>query len=382
MPVLPKNLTEGKGAQRSHAAAHFSGHGKRLSLIMRASLLKTLMPHAVLLVVAVAVAASAQPIALNEAQKHLMSASKLYERLEYEKALDEVKKAKAAASGSADDAAIARSEGVILFDLGRRPEALVSFKRALLLEPDAHLAVRVSPKISEAYEATRVQAKSELAAIDAQRRAAEEIAKARADAATAEAARLAAEQREAKSKAEADETRRRAEEAKTQQLSDVKAREAEAAAAAAKLADAQLKLKEQTRVAQELRQAQVQAEADHRAASVDRPVEVKLVPREVLTPPPSVVARGFSPVPIVFGSVAAAAGAVAVTFGVLANQQLTSARAATFQSDTVAELNRGHTYALVSNIALGVVGTAAIATIIALVADRPPPPPPAPTEAP
>ncbi len=127
-------------------------------------------------------------------------------------------------------------------------------------------------------------------------------------------------------------------------------------------------------MAQELRQAQ--AEADHRAALNDRPVEPKLLPREALTPPPMVVAHGVSPVPIVLGSVAAAAGGVAVTFGVLANQQLTAARTANFQSDTVAELERGRTSALVTNIAIGVVGTAAIATIIAIVADRPPLPPP------
>lgn len=221
---------------------HFGGHGARLSLIMPTSLLNTLKALAVL-VVAVAGAVNAQPITLNEAQKHLMAASKLYERLEYEKALEEVPRAKSGASGPADDAAIGRYEGVILFDLGRRTEALVSFKQALLIEPDAHLAVRVSPKITEAYEATRVQAKTELAAVEAKNRAAEEVAKARA-----EAARVAAVQREAKSRAEADETRKRAEEAKVEQLSDSKAREVEAAAAETKLAEAQLKLKEQTRV--------------------------------------------------------------------------------------------------------------------------------------
>ncbi len=322
---------------------------------------------------------------LSDVQRYLLSASRLYQGLEYERALEQLKRAKSVAVGVSDDAVIDRYEGIVLFDLGKREEALAAFKEALLLEPDGVLPIKVSPKITEAFEATRVKVKKELEPILALRRAetaarkeaAERERVARLEAERAETARKEASEREAVARAAAEEARRRADEAQKQKLADLKRREEAALAAEAKLAAMRKALAEdEKRVAERRVEAATQAarlaefDAAHRID--DRPTKQTLMPEPKLDDPPLVVKARPTPVaPLVFGGVTLAAGGVATAFGIMANQQLAAARAATFQSDTNAALQRAQTDALVTNIAIGVAGAAAITTLVTLITAAP-----------
>lgn len=260
-------------------------------------------------------------------QKYLFAASRLYQTLEYERAIEQLKRARAASSGVADDAAIARYEGVVLFDMGKRDDALAAFREALYLEPDAALPLKVSPKISEAFEAARVKVKRELAPVLAKRKAEEE--------AKQEAARRLAETNAAQTEA-----------------ARVEAARVEAARVEAARVEA----------------ARLQAE---RAARTDTPREPTLTPE---VPPGATTVAASKPVPatpLVLGAVALVAGGVATVFGVLTGEQLSAARSATFQVDTIAALQRAQTPALVTNIALALAGTTAVAAVIAWLAGAP-----------
>ena len=255
-------------------------------------------------------------------QKYLFAASRLYQTLEYERAIEQLKRARAASSGVADDAAIARYEGVVLFDMGKRDDALAAFREALYLEPDAALPLKVSPKISEAFEAARVKVKRELAPVLAKRKAEEE--------AKQEAARRLAETNAAQTEA--------------------------ARVEAARLEAARVEA------------ARLQVE---RAARADTPREPALTPE---VPPGATTVTASKPVPatpLVLGAVALVAGGVATVFGILTGEQLTAARSATFQVDTIAALQRAQTPALVTNIALALAGTTAVAAVIAWLAGAP-----------
>lgn len=247
-------------------------------------------------------------------QKYLFAASRLYQTLEYERALEQLKRARAVTSGVADDAAIARYEGVVLFDMGKRDDGLAAFRESLYLEPDAVLPLKVSPKISEAFEATRAKVKKELAAALTKRKTEDE--------AKQEAARRQAEQDAAREAARAEAAR-------------VEAARVEA--------------------------ARVEA------------ARTTLTPEPTPTPEQTLVATA-KPVPvtpIVLGSTAVVSGGLAAVFAVLTGQQLAAARSATFQSDTIAALQRAQGPALATNIALVVAGTTAIAAVIAWLAGAP-----------
>jgi tetratricopeptide (TPR) repeat protein len=146
----------------------------------------------------------AQPVPAADAravQTYLRAASGLYQTLEYERALEQLKRARSVSSGVSDDAVIARYEGIVLFDMGQREEAVAAFKEALYLEPDASLPLRVSPKITDAFEATRLKVKKELAPLLAKRQAEEQ---ARLEAQRAQAAKEAQAARDAAARAEAE----------------------------------------------------------------------------------------------------------------------------------------------------------------------------------
>jgi tetratricopeptide (TPR) repeat protein len=258
-------------------------------------------------------------------QKYLFAASRLYQTLEYERALEQLKRARAASSGVADDAAIARYEGVVLFDMGKRDDALAAFREALYLEPDATLPLKVSPKISEAFEAARVKVKRELAPVLEKRKAEEE--------AKQEAARKLAQQN----------------------VAQTEAARAEAARVEAARVEA----------------ARVEAARVEAARASDAPRDPLLTPPD---PPGAAIVTAPKPVPVtplVLGGVALVSGGLAAVFGVLTGEQLTAARAATFQVDTIAALQRAQTPALVTNIALAVSGTTAVAALIAWLAGAP-----------
>lgn len=104
-----------------------------------------------------------------EVKKYLNTAITLYENLEYEKALRQIKNARAKAAGPDDEARIALLEGVVLADMGRE-EALTAFKTAFSVDLEAQLPVEVSPKVQAVAEKARASVRKMLAPrLEAQR---------------------------------------------------------------------------------------------------------------------------------------------------------------------------------------------------------------------
>src|SRR5437868_4345699 len=100
--------------------------------------------------------------AQDDFSRYLKAAARLYKSLEYERALEQVQRAKKLANTLDQDVAVALHEGIILADLGKREESLVAFKTALLLDPDAKLPFKVSPKMERDVEEIRTQVRKEL----------------------------------------------------------------------------------------------------------------------------------------------------------------------------------------------------------------------------
>ena len=98
-----------------------------------------------------------------EVKKYLNTAITLYENLEYEKALKQLKSAAAKAKGPDDEAKIALLEGVVLADMGREERALTSFKTAFSVDLEAKLPVEVSPKVQAVAEKARANVRKMLA---------------------------------------------------------------------------------------------------------------------------------------------------------------------------------------------------------------------------
>lgn len=119
----------------------------------------------------------------KEVKKFLNAAITLYENLEYEKALKQIGKAKAKATGPDDEAKVALLEGVVLADMGQEDKALTAFKTGFGIDLDGTLPVDVSPKVQAIAERARANVRRVLApALEAQRveeerRVAEEKAK-------------------------------------------------------------------------------------------------------------------------------------------------------------------------------------------------------------
>jgi tetratricopeptide (TPR) repeat protein len=269
-----------------------------------------------------------------DAQRYLIAASRLYENLEYERALDQLKKARGVSGGVDDDVNIALYEGIILSDMGKKEEAVAAFKEGLYLRPEANLPVKVAPKIQQVFTATKNDVLKEMQPILAKKKAEEE--------------------------------KRLAEEKK--RLADEQARKAAADAEAKRLADEEAKRKadeEKARLAQQ---------------TTDRPEDRNLTPPPKDPNDPMRVERrassGVPIAPIVVGGVAVVAGGVGAAFGIMSSSEVTAARNATFQSDTITHLNQANTDALIANIAFGVAGAAAITAVITYFVGRSAPPPP------
>lgn len=97
-------------------------------------------------------------------QPYLLSVRRLYEDLEYERALEQLSRAKRLSSGKEEDVLLSLYEGAILADLGRVEESEAAFKAALFVRPEAKLPVRVPSKVGERFEAVRRQVKQEVEA--------------------------------------------------------------------------------------------------------------------------------------------------------------------------------------------------------------------------
>ncbi len=155
------------------------------------------------LVVALLVPQASRAQGSNELQSYLVSVNRLYENLEYERALEQISSAKRLTRGMADDVLLSLYEGVILADMGKWNDATAAFKSALFLQPEAKLPVKVSPKVEKRFEAVRQQVKKELGPAWAKREAERQQAEAEAQRLEAERQKQAeAERQQAEAKAQ------------------------------------------------------------------------------------------------------------------------------------------------------------------------------------
>jgi hypothetical protein len=100
----------------------------------------------------------------SDVRRYLLSVHQLVDDLEYERALEQLTRAKKVAKGPEDDVALSLYEGVILAELskGRLEESDAAFKSALFLNPEAKLPLQVAPKVRRRFEAIRQQILSDL----------------------------------------------------------------------------------------------------------------------------------------------------------------------------------------------------------------------------
>jgi tetratricopeptide (TPR) repeat protein len=142
----------------------------------------------------------------DEVRKYLNSTTQLFENLQYEKALAQLKKAKQKSTGAEDDKMIALYEGVVLSEMGKAEKAEEAFKSALSMDLKARLPFEVSPKVEKSFEKARANVEKllgpQLAREEEERkkRAAEE-ARLAEEAKKAEDARLAERERIARENA-------------------------------------------------------------------------------------------------------------------------------------------------------------------------------------
>lgn len=98
-------------------------------------------------------------------ERHLTAAARLYEALEYERALTQIELARKQPHSSDQEVELSLYEGIILAESGKQDSSAAAFKSALLVQPDAKLPVKVSPKVNASFEAVREQVKRELASL-------------------------------------------------------------------------------------------------------------------------------------------------------------------------------------------------------------------------
>ncbi len=122
--------------------------------------------HGVLLLGLALLPPGARAEVSGDTRRYLLSIHRLIEDLEYERALEQVARAKRVSRGPEDDVAVSLYEGVVLAELSKegQEEAEAAFKSALFLNPDAVLPLSVSPKLRQRFEAVRVKVREELAA--------------------------------------------------------------------------------------------------------------------------------------------------------------------------------------------------------------------------
>lgn len=336
------------------------------------------------LVVAVALLATAAVASEEDFQRFLNAAVRLYENLEYERALEQVRNAKKQAVTPDQQASAALYEGIMLSDLNKPDEARAAFKEALLLKPDAVIPIKVSPKVSKDFEDTRTAAQKELAPLlakqAAEKRRREEEQRARAEA-------------DAKAKAELD--RQRAElDARAKEIArlEVERKKADADALAARakesLAEEQRRRAEADAMTKELERlkAERQQLEAQLAKKTDTPVVTTVTPDPNVVAPPDVttpVVVGAKPTPVwpfVFLGAGALAGGIGAYFGIVSQEDVTSARNEPFQLTANQHLRDAQNNALVANVLFATAGAMALGALLTGIgwavtpADAPPPP--------
>lgn len=102
-------------------------------------------------------------LAASDFDRYFSAAVSLYENLEYERALEQLGRAKKLASGVAQDVAVAVHEGLIYADLGNRDASRAAFHTALSLDPEAKLPSLAPPKVKREFEAVRTRVRKDMA---------------------------------------------------------------------------------------------------------------------------------------------------------------------------------------------------------------------------
>jgi tetratricopeptide (TPR) repeat protein len=98
----------------------------------------------------------------SDVRAYLLSVNRLYQDLEYERALAQLALARSLARTVEDNVTLSLYEGVILADMSRWDESAAAFKEALFLRPEVKLPVKVSPKVQQHFEAVRRRVRREL----------------------------------------------------------------------------------------------------------------------------------------------------------------------------------------------------------------------------
>jgi tetratricopeptide (TPR) repeat protein len=263
--------------------------------------------------------------ASEEFARFITAASRLFENLEYERALEQLSNAKKFASTPDEQTQVALYEGVVLIELGRTEEAKAAFETALFLSPDAQIPVKVSPKVKAQIEAVRAQVKKELAPI------------------------LAKKEAEEKAKREAEEKAKKEAEAKAKKEADAK------------------KLAEQ--------QQQPQPKQEEPEPKKEIVVENKLEPQPpvkdehpivIEQPPPETPRKRGVPIgTIIFGAAGIGTVITAGIFGGGSQSAIQQGMSAMWQSDAAMFRQQAMDKALVANVLFAVSGALLVATIIA-----------------
>jgi tetratricopeptide (TPR) repeat protein len=106
----------------------------------------------ILLTSTTALAAAPKAARPDQAKKYLEAAVRLYNAFEFERALEQLTKARASSQGADLDVTIELYEGMLQLELGRDEQAETAFKTALSLDPAAALPTRVSPKVQQLFD--------------------------------------------------------------------------------------------------------------------------------------------------------------------------------------------------------------------------------------
>ncbi|WPB80133.1 hypothetical protein KYC5002_13435 [Archangium violaceum] len=117
--------------------------------------------------IALAVALACLPTASRaqeQSERYIAAGERLYESLEYERALAQFAQARRLPRSLVQDVRIALFEGLILSDMGMHEESVAAFKSALLLEPEASLPAPASPQLTREFEGIRKEVREELGA--------------------------------------------------------------------------------------------------------------------------------------------------------------------------------------------------------------------------
>ncbi|WP_342377767.1 hypothetical protein NVS55_00605 [Myxococcus stipitatus] len=100
----------------------------------------------------------------GDVHRQITEAVRLYEDLEYELALERLKRASGLPHGASEAVSISLLRGIIQADMGRWDAARQDFQAALQHQLDVQLPLSVSPKVSREFEAQRAKMRATLEA--------------------------------------------------------------------------------------------------------------------------------------------------------------------------------------------------------------------------